>query len=135
MCWWGESALVVASRLKHGFILLLYSRKHLDAQSLLLPPIRLPVGMRPLFMQVCCLCNFCTIYGFIVETNKTLHVFDTAIGRFLLLIHPWLKRKSIPLFSYLNVLYSQRLICFCTCSACGRATLSSSPGAFEEVPS
>lgn len=52
MCWWGESALVVASRLKHGFVLLLYSRKHLDAQSLLLPPIRLPVGLRPLFMQV-----------------------------------------------------------------------------------
>ncbi|CAM9215036.1 unnamed protein product, partial [Scytosiphon promiscuus] len=51
MCWWGESALVVASRLKHGFILLLYSRKHLSSEALMLPPIRLPVGMRPLFMQ------------------------------------------------------------------------------------
>lgn len=52
MCWWGESALVVASRLKHGFILLLYSRKHLSSDALITPPIRLPVGMRPLFMQV-----------------------------------------------------------------------------------
>lgn len=52
MCWWGESALVVASRLKHGFILLLFSRKHLNSDAVLLPPIKLPVGMRPLFMQV-----------------------------------------------------------------------------------
>lgn len=52
MCWWGESALVVASRLKHGFILLLYSRKHLSSEALMIPPIKLPVGMRPLFMQV-----------------------------------------------------------------------------------
>ncbi|CAN0557522.1 unnamed protein product, partial [Laminaria digitata] len=52
MCWWGESGLVVASRHKHGFILLLYSRKHLSAQALLIPPIKLPVGMRPLFMEV-----------------------------------------------------------------------------------
>lgn len=52
MCWWGESALVVASRLKHGFILLLYSRKHLSSEALVIPPIKLPVGMRPLFMQV-----------------------------------------------------------------------------------
>lgn len=74
MCWWGESALVVASRLKHGFILLLYSRKHLSSEALMLPPIKLPVGMRPLFMQVracacmrvcavdfwlCCSCSCC----------------------------------------------------------------------------
>lgn len=52
MCWWGESALVVASRLKHGYILLLYSRKHLSSEALMIPPIKLPVGMRPLFMQV-----------------------------------------------------------------------------------
>lgn len=52
MCWWGDSRLIVSSRLKHGYILLVYSRKHLDSRSLLLSPIRLPVGMRPLFMQV-----------------------------------------------------------------------------------
>lgn len=75
MCWWGESALVVASRRKHGFILLLYSRKHLDSQSLLLPPIRLPVGMRPLFMQVSIFVWFsgvscCTA----VEIQKVVHL-------------------------------------------------------------
>lgn len=52
MCWWGESAIVVASRVKHAFILLLYPRNHLNSEALLLPPIKLPVGMRPLFMQV-----------------------------------------------------------------------------------
>ena len=47
LCWWGEEAVLAVTKQGCLYWLKLYPRTHLDTASLLHPPVRLPVGMKP----------------------------------------------------------------------------------------
>ncbi|KAG5180750.1 hypothetical protein JKP88DRAFT_349352 [Tribonema minus] len=51
LCWWGEEAVIALARQGSMYWLRLYPRTHLDDASLLLAPLRLPVGMKPAFFS------------------------------------------------------------------------------------
>ncbi len=51
MCWWGEEAVFIICRQASGYMLHLYPRYHLSANSELLKPLRLPHGLKPSFMS------------------------------------------------------------------------------------
>jgi hypothetical protein len=51
LCWWGEEAVLAVTKQGSLYWLKVYPRTHLDTASLLHPPVRLPVGMKPAFFS------------------------------------------------------------------------------------